>query len=388
MAARVGPPPHSWITGLLLIGVSSLRFRLRPPPSAARRGALHPGRRGSSVDLVRRADMADRGDPGERKGSAIGDVLAVAIAGELLGPALGALAAGVGTKVVSRLGAHRHRGAGDRRIPGAGRSGGVREPASRGFGDRQPPGADRDLVPGRPIADVRRLRVAGAARIGDLGGGAGDGWRADSCWGRSWRRCLAHLDGRPDRVGRIRPYVVGLAALRGDGGSDPGSGQALGPMFAISVTVAFGAGLCFGPAMTMLSDAAAATGLHQGFSAGLTNMAWAAGQVCGGVAGGAAAQAAGDALPLPAVWWRCCWRPPARPERAGSFGCRPPTRRSRPEPEMTASPSLALALSALSPDRGRQRRRRASAGPTAPPRLRGRVAPLDPATRQRIRGSS
>jgi MFS family permease len=73
--------------------------------------------------------------------------------------------------------------------------------------------------------------------------------------------------------------------------------QALGPMFAISVTVAFGAGLCFAPSMAMLSDAAAATGLHQGFSAGLTNMAWAAGQVCGGVAGGAAAQAAGDALP-------------------------------------------------------------------------------------------
>ena len=47
----------------------------------------------------------------------------------------------------------------------------------------------------------------------------------------------------------------------------------------------------------MLSDAAEASGLHQGFSAGLTNMAWATGQVCGGVGGGAAAEATGDALP-------------------------------------------------------------------------------------------
>jgi hypothetical protein len=59
-----------------------------------------------------------------------------------------------------------------------------------------------------------------------------------------------------------------------------------------------GAGFCFTPAMAMLSDAAAATGLHQGLAAGLTNMAWAAGQVTGGVGGGGIATVTGNALPF------------------------------------------------------------------------------------------
>ena len=37
--------------------------------------------------------------------------------------------------------------------------------------------------------------------------------------------------------------------------------------------------------------------LHQGFAAGLSNMAWAAGQVVGGLAGGAVASVAGNAAP-------------------------------------------------------------------------------------------
>jgi hypothetical protein len=41
--------------------------------------------------------------------------------------------------------------------------------------------------------------------------------------------------------------------------------------------------------------------LHQGFAAGLSNMAWAAGQVMGGLAGGAAASVAGNAVPSLAI---------------------------------------------------------------------------------------
>ena len=63
------------------------------------------------------------------------------------------------------------------------------------------------------------------------------------------------------------------------------------------IAVSLGAGVCFAPAMAMLSDAAEATGLHQGFATGLINIAWAIGQVSGSVGGGAAAGAAGDALP-------------------------------------------------------------------------------------------
>ena len=51
----------------------------------------------------------------------------------------------------------------------------------------------------------------------------------------------------------------------------------------------------------MLAETAESSRLHQGFAAGLSNMAWAAGQVIGGLAGGGAASAAGYAAPSVAV---------------------------------------------------------------------------------------
>jgi MFS family permease len=71
----------------------------------------------------------------------------------------------------------------------------------------------------------------------------------------------------------------------------------VGLLIALSV----GAGLCFTPALAMLSDAAEASRLHQGLAAGMINIAWAAGQVLGSMGGGAAASAAGDALPCVVV---------------------------------------------------------------------------------------
>jgi MFS family permease len=62
-----------------------------------------------------------------------------------------------------------------------------------------------------------------------------------------------------------------------------------------------GSGLCFAPAMTLISDAAEASGLHQGYAVGVTNMAWAAAQVLGGVAGAAIAGVTGDGAPSIAI---------------------------------------------------------------------------------------
>ena len=62
-----------------------------------------------------------------------------------------------------------------------------------------------------------------------------------------------------------------------------------------------GSGFCFAPAMTSISDAAEATDLHQGYAVGVTNMAWAAAQVLGGVAGAAVAGVTGDAAPSIAI---------------------------------------------------------------------------------------
>jgi MFS family permease len=62
-----------------------------------------------------------------------------------------------------------------------------------------------------------------------------------------------------------------------------------------------GSGLCFAPAMTLISDAADASGLHQGYAVAVTNMAWAAAQVAGGVVGAAVAGVTAEAVPIIAV---------------------------------------------------------------------------------------
>ena len=53
--------------------------------------------------------------------------------------------------------------------------------------------------------------------------------------------------------------------------------------------------------MTLISDVAESSGLHQGFAAGLSNMAWASGQVIGGIGGGVVASLTGNAAPSIAI---------------------------------------------------------------------------------------
>jgi MFS family permease len=75
----------------------------------------------------------------------------------------------------------------------------------------------------------------------------------------------------------------------------------LATVIAALLLTSLGSGFCFAPAMTLISDAAEASGLHQGYAVGVTNMAWAAAQVLGGVAGAAVAGATGDAAPSIAI---------------------------------------------------------------------------------------
>jgi MFS family permease len=112
---------------------------------------------------------------------------------------------------------------------------------------------------------------------------------------------LAPLAGRmSDRIGRRGPYVLGMAicavsmVVFGLAGSLP--------VVILSLLIcSLGSGFCFAPAMTLISDAAEASGLHQGYGVGVTNMAWAAAQVLGGVAGAAIAGVTGDGVPSIAI---------------------------------------------------------------------------------------
>jgi MFS family permease len=147
-----------------------------------------------------------------------------------------------------------------------------------------------------PSAMFGVVEVLGPLRIDELGGSAGlvaAGFTA----GAVLEAILAPVVGRlSDRVGRFPPYALGMLISAPAVALLP-VGAALWGVFAVLIVISLGAGLCFAPAMAMLSDSAEATRLHQGFAAGLINAAWAAGQVVGGIGGGAAAGTSGDALP-------------------------------------------------------------------------------------------
>jgi MFS family permease len=144
------------------------------------------------------------------------------------------------------------------------------------------------------------IEVLVPLRIDDLGGGhliIAGGFIV----GAGLEATLAPYAGRlSDRVGRRLPYTVGLSicavamiviALV------PQLEQVLAGLILTSL----GAGLCFAPALTLLSDIAESTSLHQGFAAGLSNMAWASGQVIGGIGGGVVAGVTGNAAPSLAI---------------------------------------------------------------------------------------
>ena len=299
MAARIGPR-RTLLSGLVLLGAASLAFgfgRSIALLDAARfvqgiAGALAWA--GAITWLMVTA-------PASRRGAVIGDVLAIAIAGALLGPAVGALAHAVGTEPVfssvlvvaialSILALRLP-------LPGHGERLELRETVAA---MRRPAVVRATAFVMAPSVLFGVIAVLIPLRIHDLGGGAGvvaGGFMA----GAGFEAALSAWVGRiSDRVGRARPYFGGMVFCAGALAVLPVP-ETLGLVLALLVALSVGAGICFTPALAMLSDAAEASGLHQGLAAGLINIAWAAGQVLGSMGGGAAASAAGDALPCLAV---------------------------------------------------------------------------------------
>ncbi len=295
LASRAGAR-RTTIVGLVLLGFASLAFGLFHsivPLDAARfvqgcAGALIWS--GALTWLITEA-------PEEKRGSVIGTALGTAVAGALLGPALGALAVSIGTEVV--FGAVLVVALGlawaATRIPDLG----IPERQSlRDVGEamRSRPVVDATLFVAAPSVMFGAFEVLVPLRISALGGSNGL-IAAGFIAGAAVEASLAPVSGRlADRVGRRTPYVIGLA-ICGAMMLVLGIAGALPLMLAAVVVTSVGAGLCFAPAMTLVSDSAEVAGLHQGFAAGLSNMAWASGQVLGGVGGGAAAEAAGNAAP-------------------------------------------------------------------------------------------
>ena len=295
VATRVGPR-RTVVGGLLLLGASSLVFGLAQEIALLDAARFAQGVAGALIWSGALTWLITTAPP-EHRGSVIGTALGTAIAGALIGPILGALAAEIGTEAVfsAVLGLALLLAAIAMRMPEAGPP------------ERQPLREVGETMVSRPILMATAfvaipslmfgvVEVLVPLRIDELGGGhvaIAGGFIA----GAALEASLAPIVGRySDRVGRRIPFVTGIGicacAMIGIAVA-----QALGPVLAALILGALGAGICFAPALTTLSETADLSGLHQGFAAGLSNMAWAAGQTVGALVGGAAASAAGYALP-------------------------------------------------------------------------------------------
>lgn len=295
LAARIGPR-RTVVCGLLLLGLASVGFGF------AHHVVLLDGARfvqgvagamswaGALSWLISAADETERG-------AVIGTALGAAIAGELLGPALGALAVEIGTEavfssvlVLSGLlaaAALRLEDATDRQ----------KESLRKVWGAM----SSRPVIVATGLVAVPSIlfgmvTVLVPLRIDELGGGSAliaGGFMA----GAALEALLAPAMGRQsDRVGRQLPIAAGYAVCAVGLVAVPWP-DLLGVVLAALILISVGAGISFAPVMSLLSDSAEATGLHQGMAAGLANLAWASGQVTGALGGGAAASAVGDWLP-------------------------------------------------------------------------------------------
>ncbi|HEX8690569.1 MAG TPA: MFS transporter [Solirubrobacterales bacterium] len=299
IATRVGPR-RTVISGLLLLGISSVVFGFGESIVVLDVARFAQGVAGALIWSGALTWLITTAPP-EQRGSVIGAALGTAIAGALLGPVIGALAAEIGTEAVfgAVLAVSVLLAVLAARLPEAG------PPERQALREVAAIMVSRPILVATAFVAVPSLmfgavEVLVPLRIDDLGGGhaaiAGGFIAAAAVEGG-----LAPIAGRySDRVGRRTPFVVGTAicALAMIGIA---AAQALGPVLAALFLGALGAGICFSPALTTLSDTADSSRLHQGYAAGLSNMAWAAGQTVGALAGGAASSAAGYALPCLAV---------------------------------------------------------------------------------------
>jgi len=299
LAARFGPR-RTVIYGLLLLGVASVVFGFADSFLLLDAARFTQGGAGALIWSGALTWLVSA-YPAERRGSIIGTALGTAVVGALVGPALGALAATIGTEqvfsgvliVAIALAAFASR------LPE------VKVPEHQGLHDVAETIVSRPILLATafvaiPSVMFGAVEVLVPLQIADLGGGhalIAGGFIA----GAALEAVLAPLaGGYSDRIGRRTPFMVGLA-ICAMAMAAVAIGQAMGVVMVGLILTSLGGGICFTPALTMLSEVAESSDLHQGYAAGLSNMAWATGQVIGGLAGGSAASVAGNAAPSVAI---------------------------------------------------------------------------------------
>lgn len=295
LANRLGPR-RTVIYGLLLLGAASLAFGFVEQILLLDAARFCQGAAGALIWSGALTWLIKTAPPG-RRGSVIGTALGAAVAGALVGPALGALAAEVGTEPVfgAVFGVAFVLAVLAARLPEAPQS------EHQGLREVAVTIASRPILAATSFVAIPSVMFGATEvllplRIDELGGGhalIAGGFIA----GAGLEATLAPISGRySDRAGRRRPLIAGFL-ICAIAMSIVALGQTLGVVMVALIATSLGAGACFAPALAMLSEAAEARNLDQGYAAGLSNMAWASGQVLGGVAGAGVAGAVGYATP-------------------------------------------------------------------------------------------
>lgn len=295
VASRIGPR-RTAIYGLLLLGVSSCVFGFGEQILLLDAARFVQGIAGALIWAGALTWLITTA-PEDKRGTYIGAALGTAVAGALLGPALGAGAGEIGTQVVfsSVLVVTLLLSLAASRMPDTSTpERQTREEVLKTLVSR--PIVAASIFVAVPSVMFGAIEVLVPLKMDDLGAGhalIAAGFIA----GAALEATLAPLAGRiSDRVGRRLPYMIGLsicAVAMVAIAFVPSLEEVLGSLILTSL----GAGLCFAPALTLISDIAEASSLHQGFAAGLSNMAWALGQVIGGIGGGVVAEVTGNAAP-------------------------------------------------------------------------------------------
>jgi MFS family permease len=299
VASRVGPR-RTVIVGLLVLGFSSVVFGFGDQIVLLDVARFIQGIAGALI-WAGALTWLITSAPEERRGSIIGTALGTAVGGALLGPVLGAAAGAIGTEIVFSSVLLVTVGL----SLAAARTPETRAPERQSLGEVARTLVSRPIVVaaifvGVPSVMFGAIEVLVPLRIDDLGGGHAV-IAAGFVVGAALEATLAPFAGRmSDRVGRRTPYMVGLS-ICAVAMVAIGLVPLLGEVLAALILTSLGAGLCFAPALTLISDVAEASSLHQGFAAGVSNMAWASGQVIGGIGGGVVAGITGNAAPSLAI---------------------------------------------------------------------------------------
>ena len=295
VAARLGPKP-TVLLGLLVVAATTAAFGYADTAwqlDAARFAQGLASAFSWTGALVWLVSATAR----ERRGSAIGQAFAAAVAGALLGPVVGGIAslAGTGPTFAAIAGASLAIAAWA-----------AASPATRPE-EPQPLAMLWGALTNRkimlsvwlvtlPALLFGTLAVLGPLRLSELGFGAvaiGGTWLIASAIASANNLALGRI---ADRFGPLTPVRAGLLGTVVATLLLPWPDE----RYVLAATIVF-ADVCFGmfytPGLTLLTHGAEERGLDYGYAFALVNVAWAPGQAGGAAAGGAIAEATSDAVP-------------------------------------------------------------------------------------------